>query len=307
MDAEDAQMMAESERDAANMAKMEAETAKEMAEDNLLEAQSDLIKANADLAQARIDLVTARADAKKYKEMYEEAKAMLDEGAGPGVGPVAAMHEAARMAAMAIDAASFETPTYGSSVSLGCSSAEIETTDGSRSTTQDAQCDTASDSLVTVASVTRDGSNLMFMVTEGTGEDTDTKFDTAKHSPASVTAPSGWMAVALTNDMGGGRTERAVVYTNIEASESKAFTTVYRTELGNLGYMVVMGDNADIGLEPKTPLTAARITETAANLGPSYRGTYDGAAGTYDCTTGTGCTFTRTEQDDGSFTAVLTA
>jgi hypothetical protein len=115
------------------------------------------------------------------------------------------------------------------------------------------------------------------------------------------------MAVGLTNEMSGGLTDRAVVYTNIEESESKAFTTVYRTELGNLGYMVVMGDNADIGLEPKTPLTAARPTETAADLGPSYRGTYDGAAGTYDCTTGTGCTFTRTEQDDGSFTAVLTA
>ena len=289
--AEAAQMAAETARD-------NALAAKETAEDNLGAANTALTQANAALAQANTDLATARADATKYKEMYEEAKKQLD--GGPGA-PDAAMHEAARMAAEAIQAVSAETPNFSASVSLGCSDAVVETTGD-----QAANCTDDANDEVSISSVTRIGSTLKFKVTEGTGNTQVTKFDTSKHSPTSVAAPDGWMAVALTNAKSGGRTDRAVVYTNIEAPESKAFTTQYRAQLGSNGYITVSTADAKIDLAPKSPLTAAREREYVAANSVSYSGTYHGASGTYDCVHSDGCTFYRSVQPDDSVEIVLT-
>ena len=331
--AEAAQMAAETAQATAEAAQMAAETArdnalaaKETAEDNLGAANTALTQANAALAQANTDLAAARADATKYKEMYEEAKKQLDAGGGPGTGT--AMHEAATMAAVALNnlLTRNANPTFGS-VSMGCS-----TPSGQSNTT----C--VANDVVTVRSVAREGSNLTFMVTEGTGTGTNTGaaadatlFDTAKHSPTSVSAPSGWMAVAMANGPTGGVTNRAVVYTNIEAPKRVAFNgpklerdvnnNDTLTDVGDADWNVVgeylsinldtfankaddtANDNPNVKLALPSNLTFSSANRANAAPSTSYAGTYDGAAGMYICTSVTvgNCGWRRNEVNDVTY------
>ena len=326
MAAETAQATAEAAQMAAETARDNALAAKETAEDNLGAANTALTQANAALAQANTDLAAARADATKYKEMYEDAKAKLDAGGGPGTGT--AMHEAATMAAVALNnlLTRNANPTFGS-VSMGCS-----TPSGDSNTT----C--AANDVVTVRSVAREGSNLTFMVTEGTGAGTNTGaaadatlFDTAKHSPTSVSAPSGWMAVAMANGPTGGVTNRAVVYTNIEAPKRVAFNgpkleravndNNNLTDVGEADWNVVgeylsinldtfaeknndtANDNPNVKLALPSNLTFSSANRANAAPSTSYAGTYDGAAGMYICTSVTvgDCGWRRNEVNDVTY------
>ena len=364
-----AQMMAETERDAANMAKMEAEAAQmmaeadkmaaetaqaaaetaqtaaetaqtdaeaaqEAAEDALSRANTDLANARAAQATAEAALIVANSERNRYKELYEEAKAQ-----GGGVGEPDSeqqMHERATMAAAAIvgiktrHTMSDDSPVgprFGS-VSLGCRSPSADRESGGDN--DNMMCGDAD--IVGVASVVREGSDLMFQVTEGTAAlavDGDnatnsnaqvaTLFDTAKHSPTSVSAPSGWMAVALaTEPSAAGVSNHAVVYTNIEDSMRVAFSgpkaqrnanndtdftdvgeaswdgegdylSVY---LGAFGAAQVAEEvnadrkenhNPNVKLDLPSGQAFGSANQVMAASSTSYDGEYDGAAGEYIC------------------------
>ena len=215
----------------------------------------------------------------------------VTEPTGPTQAELDAAEAAREKAEMERDAAQAELDAAKAKEDLATARALLAVLDEAPTFPDAEGSGTTTPSIAVTVSYGMDGAGAKIAASrDGTNADTS-RLDPGFSASGEMADPiSGWAGLMFgREDKGKAGSGSMVVYTNIEASGSKPFAEMYGEDL-----TVTFPDDGSDGTPAKAFAEDFAEKGSKVHTDTEFRGTYDGAAGTYKCVAGaTGCTSSR--------------